>query len=178
MGRQVNYFMEVDSFKLLAQKALDLGFVIIEQLSVKSENGLYRGEFNQYQSLDKMDFSVHKLKYFLYLEEAGEIVSDNGFIDVSQSPVIEASYSKIHDNKISRGRIWVSTGYYNDAEEFINRSEILDKKYSSLARYVKKLAPYTEISSKFQNGISHISKEYITLYLLNLIATTQYECIQ
>ena len=177
MGRQINYYMEVDSFKQLAQKALDLGFVIVEELSVKADNKLYRGELKHYRSLDEMDFSVQR-KYYFHLEEAGEIhVKDNGFVDIWQSPVIEASYSEIHENGISRGRIWVSTGYYND-DEFISRSEILDKKYSSLARHVKKLTLHTEIPLRFPNNQIHTYKEYITPYLLDAINTTQSECTQ
>jgi len=171
--------MEMDSFRQLAQKALDFGFVIIEQLNVKSENGLYHGELNQYRSLDEIDFAVQKVQYYFHLKEAGEIVvSDNGFIDDYRSPVVQAGYSRIYEYSISRGRIWVSSGYFDDAEKFISRLDILDKKYSALSRYVKKLAPYTEIPSKFINGLPYVSKEYITPYLLNLITTTQYECIQ
>ena len=178
MGRQINYYMEADSFKLLAQKALDLGFVIVEQLSVKVENGLYYGKFKQYQSLSDMDFSVQCVQYYFHFEEAGEIVSSDGFIDIHQSPVVESSYSVIHENKITRGRIWISTGYYDDTDKFISRSDILDKKYSALARFVKKLTLYTEIPLKFPNGQIHAYKEYITPYLLDLIDTTQNECAQ
>jgi threonyl-tRNA synthetase len=177
MGRQINYYMELDSFKLLAQKALDLGFKIIKQLSVPSDNGKYHGEYKEYLSLDKIDFSNPSERYYFYLEEAGEIVFRNGFIESHKSPVIEAGYSKISNNMISRNRLWVSTGYWDDIGTFIKRQDILDKKYSSLARYVKKLVSYTKIPVRFPNGSTYIAKEYITLYLLNLINTTQYECV-
>jgi len=176
MGRQINYYMETESFQRLTQKALDLGFIFIEQLSVGSENSSFHGECKEYQLLNTIDFS-YKANYYFYLQEAGKIVLRNGFIDSDRSPVIAAGYSKIHENIISRNRIWVSTGYWDDYEIFSSRSDILDKKYSALARYVKRLAPYTEIPIRFQNGKIHVLKEYITPYLLNLINTTHYECV-
>ena len=177
MGRQINYYMDVDSFKQLAQKALDLEFTIIEQRSIKYDDGLYHGEQTAYHSIVEIDFSIQRARYCFHLEEADPlIVSDNGFIDKLQSPVIEAEYSIIYENMISRSRLWVSTGYYNGAGTFINRSDILDRKYSVLARLVKKLAPYTEIPVKHQNGETSIFKEYITPYLLDLVNKGQCEC--
>jgi len=38
---------------------------------------------------------------------------------------------------ISRSRLWVSSGYYNEDEILIKRPDNLDKKYSLLMRYVK-----------------------------------------
>ena len=169
MGRQLNYYMEVDVFKQLVQKAFDLGFIFIEESSIKSKDSRYYGEFKKYQSIDNIDFSIQEVKYYFYLEDAGEIiVKDNGFIDIHQSPVIEVGYSRIDENAIPSSRIWVSSGYYEN-ETFINRPDILDEKYSSLARFVKKLAPYTDTIIKYPNNKTYRSKEYITPYLLNLM---------
>jgi len=169
--------MDLDGFKQLAQKALDLELKIIQELSVKGDDGLYYGEYKTYQSLDEIDFSVLGARCCFYLEEAGKLVfSKGGFIDEGKSPVIEAGYSIIYDSMISKARLWVSTGYYDDNEAFINRSDFLDKKYSTLARYVKKLAPYTEIPVRHQNGKTSIFKEYVTPQLLDLLNTKQCEC--
>lgn len=98
MGKQINYYIELDAFKKLAQKALDLGFKIIEQLSVPSDNGLYHGECKEHLLLDKVDFSIPRVSYYFYLDEAGQLVfSDSGFIDTIRSPVIEVGYSEIHE---------------------------------------------------------------------------------
>jgi len=177
MGRQINYYMEIDSFKMLAQKALDLGFVILKIISIETERGLYREERKQYQSLDEIDFCAHSKKYFFHLEEAGEIIFHNSFMDICKSPVIEAGYSEISTNKITSNRLWVSTGYYDDAGNFINRSDILDKKYAALVRYAKKLLVYTTIPLRFPNGQVHTYKGYITPYLLDLMNTTENECL-
>jgi hypothetical protein len=95
--------------------------------------------------------------------------------------VVETGVSYIDERKrtISNSRIWVSSGYWRSEEIFIKRNELLDKKYSSLMRYVKKLAPYTEVEVKAQNplynGEKYRRKVYITPFLLN--KTGEYDCI-
>lgn len=170
MGRQIDYYMELESYKLLVKKTFELGFKVIQldHLQIHSS-------FNEITSWDNIYF---------YLEEAGQlIVNDNGYIDTSSSPVVESGFSFINEKKstISKARTWVSSGSWGNDEEFIKRNELLDKKYSSLMRYVKKLAPYTEVEVKAQNpiydGKKFKSKEYITPFLKNKIKLKKYDCI-
>lgn len=172
MGRQINYYMEVDSYKLLVKKALELDFKVIDRLS----------NFKIYSYFEEVNFSKNEL--YFYLEEAGGlIVKENGFIDTLSSPIVESGFSYINDNKkeVSTARLWVSTGFWNNESEFIGRSEILDKKYSSLMRFVKKVAPYTEIKVKARNplynGKKFVRKEYITPFLLEKAKSGEYDCI-
>jgi hypothetical protein len=174
MGRQIEYYMELDSYKLLVKKALELGFKVIQE-----QNELQIcSSFNEVTSWDRRD------RIYFYFEEVGQlIVKDNGYIDTSSSPVVESGFSFLNEKKrtISKARLWVSSGSWRNEEEFIKRNELLDKKYSSLMRYVKKLAPYTEVVVKEQNpiyeGKKFKSKEYITPFLLNKIEIDNYDCI-
>lgn len=66
MGKQLNYWMDYDSFVLLAKKALELGFVIYRRKA--DENGkLVFGTNIDVVAKDEKD-------YFFHLPEAGEIV--------------------------------------------------------------------------------------------------------
>jgi hypothetical protein len=171
MGRQIEYYMELDSFKLLVKKAFELGFRVLEEQS----NFKICSSFNEVTIWEKIYF---------YLEEAGQlVVNENGYIDTFRSPVVESGFSFINERKktISKARIWVSSGFWNDDDDYIKRNELLDKKYSSLIRYVKKVAPYTEVEVKAQNpiynGKKFKSKEYITPFLLHKIKLGEYDCI-
>jgi len=172
MGRQINYYMELDSYKLLVKKAFDLGFKAIER----------DRDFTICNNFDELTFL--KQGMYLYLEEAGElIINENGYIDTLRSSLVESGFSFMNEKKkeISSSRLWVSTGYWNDSGEFIKRDDILDKKYSMLAKYAKKLAPYTEIEVKARNpmydGKRFIRKEYITPFLLEKIKSGDYDCV-
>lgn len=173
MGRQIEYYMELDSYKLLVKKAFDLGLKVL----VKEQN-----RFKIYNDFEEINFSRNEMYFFL--EEAGPvIITQNRYIDSSRSPLVETGFSFINEKKkeISKSRIWVSTGFWNNSEEFMYRNEILDKKYSALMRYIKKLAPYTEVWIKAQNpmydGRKMIRKVYITSFLLKKIESGEYDCI-
>ena len=65
--------------------------------------------------------------------------------------------------------------YYDNNGEYIYRPESLDKVYGSLMRYVKKLAPYSEISTlRSDNESKYTRKEYVTPYCLELIKNSNY----
>ena len=96
MGKQINYYMGYDEFKMLAEQAIKSGCTI-----VKKENGKYvRGNSVEIITQDCN-------KYYFYLPEAGDLeVQMNGdykFIggyNSSGNVVIEASYSIVsHEEK-------------------------------------------------------------------------------
>lgn len=173
MGRQINYYMDLESYELLVQKAFKLGFkVIVED----------KGDIKIYDSIENIEFKQNGM--YFYLEEAGELVFyKDRYLDKNKSPLVEAGFSWIYESQkeISRARLWVSTGYWNENKEFIHRNQLLDKKFSSLVRYVKKLAPYTEIEIKSINPRSnyekYTSKEYITPFFLEMIKSSEYDCV-
>lgn len=95
----------------------------------------------------------------------------------SSQAIIEAGFSSIHQEKkkITRSRLWCSSGFYGEDGEYINRPESLTKVYNSLARYAKKLAPYIElvdvyISSRDENygeEVKYKHKEYVSQYFID-----------
>ena len=178
MGKQINYWLEFDGFLLLAQKALDLGCTIVrEDLGEKNctvtesrDIGIVTGE--------------SRTCYFFHLPEAGDISINkydcgyrlNNISNDCENSVIEAGFSRIitESGEISRARLYLTTGYYDSGCTFVYRPDCIVKVYNSLARYVKKLAPYTEltgsyISMKDENygqRVEYKHKEYISPYWL------------
>ena len=169
--------MDYENFVLLAQKAIELGFVIYRNKPDENGKVIY-GTNTDIVTKDER-------QYYFYLPAAGEIeiLVCNGIEKVNcgieyGNVIIEAGYSYVNENcnpkKITRGRVYCSSGYYDKDGEFVNRPEILTKAYNSLARYVKKLAPYTElhdlmVSSREENygqTVEYIHKEYVTAWCL------------
>ena len=153
--------MDYDNFLLVAQKALDLGCFIVKE---------------------------EQKNYYFYLAEAGDIetriINGRELVNHSYASggncIIEAGYSYITNSgkkkSISRARLYCISGYYDESEEYIARPECLTKVYNSLVRFVKKVAPYTEladilISSRDENygeKMEYKHKEYVTAKCLKM----------
>lgn len=175
MGKQINYWMEYDSFLLLAQKALDLGCIIYHE--DRKQGIVCHGE-------NLNIITKENNQYFFYFPEAGEIcITESGKskticgFNGNENVIIEAGYSYIHDapqKEILRNRLYCSTGYYDTSGEFVYRPECLDKVYGCLARFAKKIAPYTEITDIIVSSRNEDygqksewrHKEYITPFCL------------
>ena len=176
MGKQINYYMEYDSFLRLAEKALELGCEIIRN---EHADSIGRG-----YSLDLITPDL--IYYYFRVPDAGDIMTGtdmNGKQYVSslsahRNCLIEAGFSAIGQNekRISRNRLYSSTGYYDETQTFISRPECVEKIYNALVRCAKKLAPQTEIAVKqistqdetYLQEIERRSKYYITEYCLQL----------
>ena len=176
MGKQINYYMEYESFLRLAEKALSLGCEIIRDAHADS---IVRG-----CSLDVVTPDV--IRYYFRVPEAGDITTGTDlygklYVNTtleSGSCLIEAGFSMIwhEEQRIGRNRLYSSTGYYAEDGTFIYRPECVTKIYNALARYAKKLAPPTETvemrgsiaDETYLQEIEHRSKQYITAYCLQL----------
>lgn len=167
-SKQINYWLEFDGFLQVAQKALELGCTIIRE-------DLNTG------TVTEGDLSLiteePRVSYYFHLPEAGNIAVKNygngerldRIANECENSIIEAEYSRIDDQgkQIMRARLFLSTGYYDSNGDFIYRPDCIVKVYNSLARLVKKLAPYTELSDNYQ-GTIYTHKEYVSPFYLNL----------
>lgn len=169
MGKQINYWMDYESFCELATVAIDLGCIIV------------RMDKNTNKVIQSKEISIvtrECFDYYFYVPKAGELTIGNNefgeYIDrgysETQNAIIEAGYSRISDEekKICEHRLYSITGYYKD-EEFISRPACVEDIYKKLVRKVKKLAPYTElVDIHKESGAEYIHKEYITPHYLKL----------
>lgn len=179
MGKQINYFIEYDNFISLAQKALEVGCKILKE-------DLKTGVVIESDSTDII--SKEWLYYYFYIPETGkykvEKIGNRERIDYGYNAngltMIEASMSKIFEKekRISRGRLYCITNYY-DEEKSIKRPDLTTKIYNTLARYVKKIAPYTEVEHYVLNpmyeGEKFVTKEYITSECLSYVEKEDYK---
>lgn len=158
MGKQVEYWMDYDSFLLVAQKAIDLGCSIVRQ-------DLRSGKVTEGNDIGIVTRVC--TRYYFHLLEAGDIkvntvngreLLERGYT-ASGNAVIEAGYSPVADEptgpcgnrrkkEIRRARMFCTSGYYDEEGTYVPRPTCLTKAYDSLARYVKKVAPYTDVSGR------------------------------
>lgn len=183
MGKQINYWLLHEDFLQIAQAALDCGCVIVKPVCGKLTYG---------QSLDII--TADHPQYYFHLPEAGRLMARQipfqdqampGYNAVGNT-VIEGSFSLIHqdDLKITRGRLFTISGYYNENGDYILRPECLTKVYHKLVRTVKKAAPYTELTDYIPSYDSDDSeekewkhKEYVSPSFLALRAIQKYELV-
>ena len=100
---------------------------------------------------------------------------------------IEAGFSSIYDNKkeITRSRLFVISGYYNETGKYIARPKCLTQTYQKLVHIVKRIAPYTEITDHIISTQNNdylqqrewIHKEYISASCLKLKASKNYKLV-
>lgn len=173
MGKQINYYMDYESFLKVAQVALNEGCMILSSKHTSEK---------QLPCADLSIITKDHLNYYFYLPELGELnyAKDNlgnyyvnfGYNDSALS-MIEAGFSKKVENakekSIAKNRLYVMTGYYRNAE-WIARPDRLEKVYKKLVREAKKVAPKTGIEydavdledNRYGNPYKGIFHEYIS----------------
>lgn len=152
MGKQVNYYMDYESFLKIAQAALDEGCLIL----TKKHTPEPPIPHNSISAITEDQTS-----YYFYLPELGELEYGidkfgNYYVQTVGAPLsiatIEASYSKYHDKTNgdapfeNYARLYIQTGYYKN-HEWIPRSERITKVYDKLAGMARKLAPSTTVEA-------------------------------
>lgn len=179
MGKQINYYMDYESFLEIAKKALSLGFVIIRNEYTDTIPKVYTDisavteDCTRYYfclpSLAEMRFKKNQIfkknKFGYYFDSAYEL----------EILTVEAGFSHIFRKEnekpyIVRNRLFASSGYFDQNGEWIPRPEILTKHYEKLARLAKKLTVYTPITYTWVHRIDGVwqgpkdytVKEYIT----------------
>ncbi len=177
MGKQINYWMDYNDFVVLAQKALEMGCVIYRRCAEKD------GRLAFGRDISVVAPEVYG--YWFYLPQAGEIVigtrGGREYVDVfDNTALIEAGFSCVdaETKKISRSRLWCSTGFYDKDGEFIKRPEELTRVYNTLARFAKKLAPYTEVTRSYVSRwgdncgetVEYRKKEYVSQSCIDKMA--------
>lgn len=145
MGRQINYYMEHESFLQVAQLALECGCEIVKQdLDVRPTTVIRTHDISAITPDDWM--------FWFYVPEAGQLITktydcgervDHGFCE-SGNALIEAGVSLIREDEklIRRSRLYVQSGYYDANGEWIPRLKCVDAVYNKLVRRVKKLTSY------------------------------------
>ncbi|MCM1235066.1 MAG: hypothetical protein NC489_33625 [Ruminococcus flavefaciens] len=144
MGKQINYWLGYEDFLKIAKAALECGCIIIKNVSGKLVHG---------QSLDIVTENEHR--YWFYVPEAGGLsgktlpFNDNDIqgYSLTGNTIIEAGFSFRNDKSktLTRSRLFVISGYYNEQGEYISRPECVTKIYNKLVRIAKKSCPFDRV---------------------------------
>lgn len=181
MGKQINYYMRYNDFQKIARQAVDSGCEILK----KEKDKLIRSN-----GMDIVTSDVNR--YYFYLPEAGPLTVAKrngaecvGGYNSSGNAIIEAGFSIVNhtEKKISRARLFSITGYYDEYGNWVDRPECVRKVYEKLARTVKRLAPYTEITDiiisihddDYNKPKEWQHKEYISAELFSLKTKNGYK---
>lgn len=159
MGRQINYYMEYESFLQVARLALDCGCEIIkEDLSVRPTTVI--------RTRDIAAITPNDWMFWFYVPEAGALETktldcgervEHSFSE-SGNTLIEAGVSLIREEEktIGRSRLYVQSGYYDSNDVWVPRPKCVDAVYNKLVRFVKKLTTY--------DGFNYISEYCAKLF--------------
>ena len=176
MGKQIEYYIEFETFISIAEKALDLGCKIIK-------NDTKNGKVIESDSVDIISSDCYF--YHFYVPEAGtyRIKRINGkeYLDHGYSSsgitLIEAmpTILRVDEKRIQRGRLFCVSDYYDEEGKNVRRPDCVTKIYNALANYVKKKTPYVETGrTVLKDGREYIYKKYVCDKYLNLIQNEGY----
>ncbi|MCM1183968.1 MAG: hypothetical protein NC337_11400 [Roseburia sp.] len=104
-----------------------------------------------------------EMKFSNYVHDGKKI----NFIDPTIAPVIEFGRTIVRHEKrqICSGRIWMQMKYWNENEEFVSKSENLDKGYKIIKNWITK--NLQKMNFEYANGTREkciISKELVKLF--------------
>lgn len=146
MGKQINFLMDKEFEEKFLQYILVDGILLFEgdnkvpeRIKILPKPFSGKGWFSLY--LFKEEFAD------LFIKETKGGIK---YIDAIKSPVIEFNRTVIRESakEISRGRLWVEMKFYNESENLIIKTKVLDDWYKNLSKWIKKNLPKTEIVSK------------------------------
>ena len=179
MGKQISFFIEYDLAVMLAEKAIEYGCKIIINDAV---NGIVTES-------DTTDIISEKFGvYYFHVPEAGKY----GVIESGDRKTIDAGYNKSgitlieftptvfcnEEKELHRGRLFCISDYYDEEGRVIKRPDCVTKVYNALSRYVKKIAPYTEVEhyvfNTMYSGKKFTTKKYISKECLSLVEENDY----
>ena len=179
MGKQISFYIEYELTVMLAEKALEYGCKIIKNDAV---NGSVI-ESNTTDIISKK-FDV----YYFHVPEAGKYsvkkscdreTIDDGYNE-SGITLIEFMPTVFRNGKkeLQRGRLFCISDYYDEEGQVIKRPDCVTKVYNVLSRYVKKIAPYTEVEhyvfNPMYSGKKFTTKKYISKECLSLVEEKDY----
>lgn len=146
MGKQICFYMH-DDLQRVFLKYIEKNYIVYNR---------------KFKKIDSISDDEEQYISYLFREDFGNIVMDknNSSINILESPVIEYMKSSISDNKISCGRIWISTEYF-DMDKEMNSTYV--KEFEELRKWIKKSVPYQMI-----NRGNHAIKAYVTNELIEL----------
>ena len=179
MGKQIEFYIEYEMTVMLAKKALEYGCKIIKDDTV---NGIVTESDTTDIISEKFGF------YYLHVPEAGKYsviksgareslnhgYNASGITLIELLPTVFRNEEKV----LQKGRLYCISDYYDEEGQVIKRPDCVTKVYNALARYVKKIAPYTEVEhyviNPMYSGKKFTTKKYISKECFSLVEEKDY----
>ena len=165
MGKQINFAMDEETEERLFEFIKEKGKALFRTRNVENNetNSLKYKETDMLPKKNELYWST------LYLCENLEDVyietleGGNERIFGITEPIIEFSRTFVNEEskKVKKGRFWVEMKYYDKNGNYVSKNESLDIWYKSLRKWVKKNAPYTEITQDGSTDKHYITKEML-----------------
>lgn len=147
MGRQYNFYISPKQDLEFIKYLFEEGYKFVVPHAFWEDDIIkYDHDFDSIEIYDNMDSFMriqeqHLTNVNLYRESWGKLLkTEYGFLDRSKSPLIEYCRCFIHPQEkfLSRGRIYISTYYKDEMENF----DVIYKEYQKLVRVMKKKIEY------------------------------------
>ena len=146
MGKQINFYMSENVQNQFMDFLVNKDFLFLN---------------NDGKKIEFTDLCSYN-DYYLHKSEFGFLLTKNNSIDVLNSPIIEFCKTRVKDNRIFRGRLWISDYYYkNNGQTEESKNYIVE--YQNLVKWIKKNVPYQSI----KKGESFV-KEYANHELIEM----------
>lgn len=154
MGKQVNFYMNPETQRKFVEYAKQNDMIFLNR------------EGTAVHDADAETLHV----FYLYIPCCGEVVAsryNSARIDPNRSPVIEFIKTSIIENqkKILRGRLWVSTQYYDDDGNLTKQNYKVIEVFQKLVRWIRKNVPCQQM----EKG-NHLVNELINDELIELLS--------
>ena len=162
MGRQINFYMDLEKEKKLIEYLMEQQLIIFSSPN-KCNN------INNYMLYKDLYITLNE-KCFRELSK--NIKEDNFYIDVYVSNVIEYMRTRIDINQksISYGRLYIVTSYFDNNSKLIYKDYELVKVYEKLVRWIRKNCPMTEY---IQNN--KLKRAYMSSGIKELVEKEEYK---
>ena len=129
MGKQINFYMSENVQNQFIDFLISNNFLFLD---------------NEGNKIDFQNLCSYN-DYYLYKNEFGCLLIRNNSIDVLNSPIIEFCKTRVKENRILRGRLWISDQYYKYNNGQTQQSKNYIMEYNMLAKWIKKNVPYQNI---------------------------------
>lgn len=129
MGKQINFYMSENVQNQFIDFLISNNFLFLD---------------NEGNKIDFQNLCSYN-NYYLYKNEFGCLLTKNNSIDVLNSPIIEFCKTRVKENRILRGRLWISDQYHKSNHGQTQQSRNYIMEYNMLAKWIKKNVPYQNI---------------------------------
>lgn len=127
MGKQICFFMGPEDEK----KFIEL---VLAQQDMLVRKKLKDGEIDPV----KDPLNTNESQLFIISKQAKIIIRSHGFLNETESDVIEFDRCKRDNNKIKEGRLWIEMKYWDKQEQLITKEKWFNDRFEFYRRWIKK----------------------------------------